>query len=204
MPKIQEANINPLGFREYDARWLYPRDINLEGIKSVGQGLGTQIISKTKKSPRVIVGHDYRSYSEEVKKKLMEGLIDTGCNIEDIGLALSPTAYFAQFKLSADAVAMVTASHNENGWTGVKMGIEKGLTHSPAEMNELKKIVLEKKFIKGKGSYKEIKEFKEVYINNLIKNKIKKNLKLLWHVVMVRQVYLLQEFLMKSVVKLWS
>jgi phosphomannomutase/phosphoglucomutase len=72
---------------------------------------------------------------------------------------------------------MVTASHNENGWTGIKMGIEKGLTHSPAEMNELKKIVLEKKFIKGKGSYKKIKGFKEIYINNLIKDKIKKKLK---------------------------
>ena len=177
MPTLKEAHINPLGFREYDARWLYPKDINKEGIKNVGQGLGSQIISKTNKSPRVIVGHDYRSYSEEVKKKLIEGLIDTGCNIEDIGLALSPTVYFAQFNLSADAVAMVTASHNENGWTGIKMGIEKGLTHSPAEMNELKKIVLEKKFIKGKGSYKEIKEFKEVYINNLIKNKIEKKLK---------------------------
>ena len=56
---------------------------------------------------------------------------------------------------------MVTASHNENGWTGIKMGIEKGLTHSPAEMNELKKIVLEKKFITGIGSYKEIKGFKD-------------------------------------------
>jgi len=177
MPTLKQAHINPLGFREYDARWLYPEDINKEGIKNVGQGLGSQIISKTNKSPRVIVGHDYRSYSEEVKKKLIEGLIDTGCNIEDIGLALSPTAYFAQFNLGADAVAMVTASHNENGWTGIKMGIEKGLTHSPTEMNELKKIVLEKKFIKGRGSYKEIKEFKKVYINNLIKNKIKKKLK---------------------------
>ena len=168
------AHINSLGFREYDARWLYPKDINKEGIKKVGQGLGSQIILKTNNSPRVIVGHDYRSYSEEVKKKLIEGLIDTGCNIEDIGLALSPTAYFAQFKLDADAVAMVTASHNENGWTGIKMGIEKGLTHSPVEMNELKEIILKKKFIKGKGSYKKIKEFKEVYINHLIKNKIKK------------------------------
>ena len=177
MPTLKDAHINPLGFREYDARWLYPKDINKEGIKNVGQGLGSQIILKTNKSPRVIVGHDYRSYSEEVKKKLMEGLIDTGCNIEDIGLALSPTAYFAQFNLDADAVAMVTASHNENGWTGIKMGIERGLTHSPDEMNELKKIVLEKKFIKGKGSYKEIKGFKEVYINNLIKNKIEKKLK---------------------------
>lgn len=177
MPVLKNVHINPLGFREYDARWLYPKDINKEGIKNVGQGLGSQIISKTNKSPRVIVGHDYRSYSEEVKKKLIEGLIDTGCNIEDIGLALSPTAYFAQFNLNADAVAMVTASHNENGWTGIKMGIKKGLTHSPAEMNELKTIVLEKKFIKGKGSYKKIKGFKDIYINNLIKDKIKKKLK---------------------------
>ena len=178
MPNIEDAYINPLGFREYDARWLYPKDINQEGIKNVGQGLGSQIVSRTNKSPRVVVGHDYRSYSEEIKKKLIEGLIETGCNVEDIGLALSPTVYFAQFNLNADAVAMVTASHNENGWTGIKMGIEKGLTHSPKEMNELKKIVLEKKFIKGNGSYKEIKGFKEVYINYLVKNKIKKKLKI--------------------------
>ena len=179
MHTTDNAHINPLGFREYDARWLYPKDINKEGIKNVGKGFGSQIISKTNKSPRVIVGHDYRSYIEEVKKKLIEGLIETGCNIEDIGLALSPTAYFAQFNLNADAVAMVTASHNENGWTGIKMGIEKGLTHSPNEMNELKKIVLKKKFIKGKGKYKEIKGFKEIYIKNLIRDKIKKKLKLL-------------------------
>jgi len=177
MPKIENAIINPLGFREYDARWLYPKDINLDGIKQVGLGLGTQIISKTKKSPKVIVGHDYRSYSEDVKKKLIEGLVETGCNVEDIGLALSPTVYFAQFKLNGDAVAMVTASHNENGWTGIKMGIEKGLTHSPTEMNELKKIVLEKKFTKGNGAYKKIKRFKDLYINNFKKNIIKKKIK---------------------------
>ena len=125
MPIEEDIDINSYGFREYDARWLYPQDINKEGIKNVGQGLGTQIISKTNKSPRVIVGHDYRSYSEEIKTSLIEGLINTGCNIEDVGLALSPTVYFAQFNLNADAVAMVTASHNENGWTGIKMGIEK-------------------------------------------------------------------------------
>ena len=177
MPILENVHINPFGFREYDARWLYPKDINPEGIKNVGNAFGTQIISKTNESPRVIVGHDYRSYSEEVKKKLIEGLINVGCNVEDIGLSLSPTAYFAQFNLNADAVAMVTASHNENGWTGVKMGIERGLTHSPAEMNELKKIVLENKFIKRKGSYKKIEGFKEIYINSLTKNKIKKKIK---------------------------
>ena len=57
---------------------------------------------------------------------------------------------FAQFNLDADAVAMVTASHNENGWTGVKMGIKKGLTHAPEEMTELKEITLSQNFTKGK------------------------------------------------------
>ena len=95
MPISESSHINPLGFREYDARWLYPKDINKGGIKNVGQGLGSQIILKTNKSPRVLVGHDYRSYSEEVKKKLIEGLISTGCNVEDIGLSLSPMTYFS-------------------------------------------------------------------------------------------------------------
>ncbi len=171
--------IKQSGFREYDARWLYPDDIDLEGIEELGKGLGTQVINKTKKAnPKVVIGHDYRSYSEEVKAALKKGLISTGCNIEDIGLSLTPTVYFAQFKLNADAIAMVTASHNENGWTGVKMGIEKGLTHAPQEMSELKEITLNKKFLSSKGSSKNIKDFQKVYIQDLIKkNKLNKKIK---------------------------
>ncbi len=136
MNKSALIHINPLGFREYDARWLYEKDINLLGIENLGKGLGTQVIKNTqKKNPRIVVGHDYRSYSEEIKKSLKKGLISTGCYVEDIGLSLTPTVYFAQFNLNADAIAMVTASHNENGWTGVKMGIQKGLTYTPNEMN---------------------------------------------------------------------
>ncbi|MDC1151100.1 phosphomannomutase/phosphoglucomutase [Pelagibacteraceae bacterium] len=171
--------INPNGFREYDARWLYEKDIDLEGIANLGKGLGTQVISHTKKTnPRIIVGHDYRSYSEDIKKALINGLISTGCNVEDIGLSLSPTVYYAQFNLNSDAIAMVTASHNENGWTGVKMGIKKGLTHAPEEMKELKNITLNKKFVEGKGSIKKIENFKNIYSEDLIKkNKINKKIK---------------------------
>ena len=175
----QSLKIDPYGFREYDARWLYEKDINAEGIINLGKGLGTQIIQHTKKNnPRIIVGHDYRSYSEEIKSALKKGLKSTGCVIEDIGLSLSPMVYFAQFNLEADAVAMVTASHNENGWTGVKMGIKKGLTHAPEEMKELKEITLNERFITGEGQEKEIKDFQEIYKKDLInKNKIKKKIK---------------------------
>ncbi len=173
------TKIDPFGFREYDARWLYPDNINLEGVTNLGKGLGTQIINHTNKSnPRIIVGHDYRSYSEEIKSALKKGLISTGCYVEDIGLALSPMVYFAQFNLESDAVAMVTASHNENGWTGVKMGIKKGLTHAPEEMKELKDITLNSNFIEGEGNEKEISNFQSIYKDDLInKNKIQKKIK---------------------------
>ncbi len=175
----QSLKIDPYGFREYDARWIYEENINAEGITELGKGLGTQIIKKTKKkNPKVIVGHDYRSYSEDIKEALKKGLISTGCFVEDVGLSLSPMVYFAQFELDGDAVAMVTASHNENGWTGVKMGIEKGLTHAPEEMKELKEITLNKKFISGKGDEKKINNFQEIYKKDLIKNnKINKKIK---------------------------
>ena len=172
----EQRKIDPLGFREYDARWLYPNKINDLGIEGVGKGFGTQVKSRIKK-PTIIVGHDYRSYSEKVKKNFINGLLSTGCDVEDIGLSLSPTVYLSQFKLNSDAVAMITASHNENGWTGIKMGIEKGLTHCKEEMSELKDIVLNEKFLSGKGKYKEIKNFNRIYINELSKNKIKKKIK---------------------------
>ena len=175
----QSIKIDPFGFREYDARWIYEKDINEPGITNLGKGLGTQIKEHTKKeNPRVIVGHDYRSYSEKIKSALKKGLLSTGCFIEDVGLSLSPMVYFAQFNLDADAVAMVTASHNENGWTGVKMGIKKGLTHAPEEMKELKEITLNQNFTKGNGNEKQIKDFDKVYKEDLIsKNKLKKKIK---------------------------
>ena len=172
----ETIKIDPLGFREYDARWLYPENINGPGIREVGKGFGSQI-TKLKKNARVTVGYDYRSYSEEVKNYFVEGLISTGCYVEDLGLCLSPTIYFSQFDINSDAVAMITASHNENGWTGIKMGIKKGLTHCYEEMNELKEIVLEKKFENGKGNYKKIDNYKSKYIEHLSKNKINKQLK---------------------------
>jgi phosphomannomutase/phosphoglucomutase len=129
------------GFREYDARWLFGKEINLLGIQALGLGLGTYLhdIGVT---PKVVTGHDFRSYSLSIKQALTIGLLRAGCEVHDIGLALSPVAYFAQFALDCPAVAMVTASHNENGWTGVKMGAQPPLTFGPDEIGRLKEITL--------------------------------------------------------------
>ena len=144
-----EPLVKATGFREYDARWLFGPDINLLGIQALGLGLGTYI--QELGQSRIVVGHDFRSYSSSIKNALMLGLISAGCEVHDIGLALSPTAYFAQFDLDIPCVAMVTASHNENGWTGVKMGAQRPLTFGPDEMGRLKEIVLGGQFVERDG-----------------------------------------------------
>ena len=133
--------VKPTGFREYDARWLLEKEINLMGVQALGMGLGT-LIHEMGVKPEIVTGHDFRSYSASIKLALVTGLMAAGCKVHDIGLALTPMAYFAQFDLDVPCVAMVTASHNENGWTGVKMGANRPLTFGPDEMTRLKEIVL--------------------------------------------------------------
>ncbi len=161
------ALIKPTGFREYDARWLFEKEINLKGVQALGEGLGT-LIYELGVRPEIIVGHDYRSYSASIKMALMTGLMSAGVKVHDIGLAMSPMAYFAQFDLDVPCVAMVTASHNDNGWTGVKMGVNRPLTFGPEEMSRLKEIVLSGADILRKGgAYQCHPELAERYLADL-------------------------------------
>src|SRR5215510_4171935 len=170
--------VKPTGFREYDARWLLDREINLMGVQALGMGLGT-LIHQLGVRPEIVTGHDFRAYSAAVKMALVSGLLATGCKVRDIGLALSPMAYFAQFELDVTCVAMVTASHNDNGWTGVKMGANRPLTFGPDEMTKLKEIVMAAKFdFRAGGSYEFVENFPERYIADLTKRpKLKRELK---------------------------
>ncbi|MBZ0124277.1 MAG: phosphomannomutase/phosphoglucomutase, partial [Roseovarius sp.] len=164
---LRDPMIRPTGFREYDARWKYPEEINLPGVTVLGLGLGTQM-HRRGIAPEIAVGNDYRDYSLAIKNALMLGLMQAGIRVRDIGPCLSPMAYFAQFHLDVPAVAMVTASHNPNGWTGVKMGFERPLTHGPEEMAELRDIVLggEGEARPG-GGYEFVDGVRDAYLDDL-------------------------------------
>jgi phosphomannomutase/phosphoglucomutase len=162
-----EPMVKPTGFREYDARWLFGKEINLMGVQTLGMGLGT-LLGELGKPRDIVTGHDFRGYSASIKLALVTGLLAAGCRVHDIGLAVTPMAYFAQFDLDVTACAMVTASHNDNGWTGVKMGCQRPLTFGPDEMGRLKEIVLTAKFDEiGGGSYEFIADFAARYMADL-------------------------------------
>lgn len=165
---LRDPMIKPTGFREYDARWRFPDEINLPGITALGLGLGTQMHARGIE-PVIAVGNDYRDYSLSVKNALVLGLMQAGIHVKDIGPCLSPMAYFSQFHLDAPAVAMVTASHNPNGWTGVKMGFERPVTHGPDEMSELRDIVLNGQGVaRDGGKFERVDGVMDAYIADLV------------------------------------
>jgi phosphomannomutase/phosphoglucomutase len=170
--------VKPTGFREYDARWLFPDEINLMGVQALGMGLGT-LVHEMGVRPDLVTGHDFRGYSSSIKYALISGMMAAGLRVKDIGLALSPMAYFGQFELDCPCVAMVTASHNDNGWTGVKMGANRPMTFGPDEMGRLSEIVLNAAFKpRPGGAYGFIENFPDRYIADLTSRpKIKRELK---------------------------
>src|ERR1700710_2457690 len=158
-----EPMVKATGFREYDARWLFEKEINLMGVQALGMGLGT-LLHEMGVRPEIVTGHDYRSYSASIKMALVSGLMAAGVKVHDIGLAMTPMAYFAQFALDVPSVAMVTASHNDNGWTGVKMGAQRPVTFGPDEMGQLKEIVLNGRFrYADGGGYRFVENFPARY-----------------------------------------
>ena len=170
--------VKPTGFREYDARWLFGSELNLMGVQALGMGLGT-LLGEMGVKKEVVTGHDFRAYSTSIKQALILGMMSAGVKVHDIGLALSPMAYFAQFELDVPAVAMVTASHNDNGWTGVKMGANRPVTFGPDEMGRLRDIVLSGSYDYAKGGeYVFVNDFSKRYLADLTNRpKLKRKLR---------------------------
>ena len=159
--------VKPTGFREYDARWMFEQEINLMGAQALGLGLA-RLLKELGVEREIVVGHDFRSYSASIKLAMTAGLMAGGAEVRDIGLAITPMAYFAQFALDTPAVAMVTASHNDNGWTGVKMGASRPVTFGPEEMARLRDIVIAGDYgQEAGGGYEFVPDFPARYIADL-------------------------------------
>lgn len=169
--------INPHIFRSYDIRGIAGTDLTPEGVTLIGKGFGTYIQEKIG-GKRVVVGRDCRISSPEYAEKFIEGLISTGCEVINIGLAPSPLTYFASCRLNVDAGVSITASHNPKEYNGFKFVKKNAHSICGDDLQEIRTIIESQKFCTGNGSVTENNDIFNSYqekINSMID--IKKKLK---------------------------
>ena len=118
MQKMIQSEI----FRAYDIRGKVNEDFFPPDAYAIGLVIGHRLLAQNRN--RILIGRDGRLSSPEIKQHLVMGLLDSGCNVIDLGLTPTPVAYFALEKLSVSDVVIVTASHNPGHYNGIKMVID--------------------------------------------------------------------------------
>ena len=156
--------MNESMFREYDIRGLVGRDLDEDVMETLGKAFGTYL--KSKAIGECVVGHDYRDISESFRIAFVKGLRSTGVDVLDIGMVLTPMLYAAQHHYNIQGGAMITASHNPKGWSGLKLSHGFSKTLGPQEIAEFKKVAFAGKFSEGNGSYKR-RQFYSHYVGML-------------------------------------
>src|SRR3989338_685585 len=172
-------SVSPYIFREYDIRGRIsePNELSDDNIYNLAKATATFFHKQGIAS--VVVGHDAREYSPHVKDIVVSGLVDSGIDVIEIGQVLVPIFYFAQYHLKQKGGIMITASHNPNGWSGMKIANDYSTTVLGEEIKEIGRILDTKDFLSNyaAGKTQRVEGMIEAYSKNIL-NKIKINRKI--------------------------
>ena len=178
--------INPGLFRAYDIRGLYPQEINNKVAYLIGEAL---VRFLKKRRPKIVVARDNRLSSPLLHKSFVQGIIEKGANVVDIGLATTPMLYFAVAHYKFEGGVIITASHNPPRYNGFKLVKEKSIPiNEKTGLKEIKNLVLKRLqptgHLPGKLLFKKNKKGKIIkkkilkdYLNFVLKNADLKKIK---------------------------
>src|SRR5215471_13382787 len=136
-------------FREYDIRGIADEELLTPDVTDLGRGLGTYLQRQSGNS--INVGRDCRLSSTRLRDALVEGLIDSGCEVTDIGVVPTPLLYYSAVHLEADGAIMITGSHNPSEFNGFKTVCGSGTLHGDM-IQEVYWLIETRDFEKGTGS----------------------------------------------------
>jgi len=156
------GKINPLIFKAYDIRGIYPSDIDEEGAFLIGRGFGTYISKFNKRD--VLIGYDNRLSSPSLCEALIRGITSTGANVINIGLVTTPMYYYARYHLNVWSGLMITASHNPSDYNGFKISFTEEGNAVGDEIKALYDFIIKGEFNDGNGTVKNY-NIKDEYIS---------------------------------------
>ena len=170
---------DPTILREYDIRGIVGETHHSQDAYMLGKAFGTYAIRNAGK--RVCVGYDGRLTSPELTENLINGLVEVGYRVHNIGLGPTPYVYFATKDRLYDAGIMVTGSHNPSEYNGFKMTLQKTGVFGEISQ-EIGEIAANQDFNKAQEprAIEQI-DLKEDYIKRLLKDlTTEKDLKIVW------------------------
>jgi len=145
--------MNPLVFKAYDIRGVAERDFPSDEVRLLGRALGSYFLKRGERT--VVVGRDNRRHSPRLREALVQGLLQTGCDVVDIGQTVTPVFYFTHFHFGLRAGVMVTASHNPPEDNGFKVFCGESTIHGE-EIQEVRRLVEGGAFPSGEGTAKSV------------------------------------------------
>lgn len=145
--------LKPTIFREYDIRGVAETELQSPDIVQLGRALGTLL--QRKSGPRINLGRDCRLSSPRLHDALLEGLLASGCDVTDVGVAPTPLLYFSAVHLKADGAIMITGSHNPAEFNGFKTVCGSGTLHGET-IQEVRRLIEAGDFASGAGSHKTV------------------------------------------------
>ncbi len=166
--------MNPKIFREYDIRGNYPTDINEEIAYKIGKSFGSYI--KKMNKTKALIGYDNRLSSPSLATNLINGILDTGIDVVNLGLVTTPMYYYGRVLLNIWSGIMITASHNPATDNGFKFSFDEKGNAAGIEVYNFRDFTFKEEFLEGKGNLTTY-DIKNDYIN-LVKNSLKFNKKI--------------------------
>ncbi|MBI5479735.1 MAG: phosphomannomutase/phosphoglucomutase [Deltaproteobacteria bacterium] len=140
--------MNPNVFREYDIRGLSDTDLTDDFTRDLGRAVGTHLARHGER--RLVLGRDCRLSSPRLHDRFLEGLLQTGAEVIDVGVVPTPVLYVAAFHYDAPGGAQITGSHNPPEYNGFKVLRQKTTIFGP-EIREVRGLMERGDYLRSPG-----------------------------------------------------
>jgi phosphomannomutase/phosphoglucomutase len=153
-------------FKAYDIRGVVGKSLTAEGVRAIGQALGSELLErKGGGSAEIAIGRDGRLSGPELAGALMEGIRASGVDVAEIGMFATPVAYFAAHELGCGSAVAVTGSHNPPEYNGLKMVLA-GTTLAGEDVQNLRRRIAAGKLASGSGRHRRV-DIREAYLKRI-------------------------------------
>ncbi len=137
-------------FRAYDIRGIVNETLTPDVVYAIGLAIGTE--AQKRSQQQVVIARDGRLSGPSLNMALKEGLLNSGCDVIDIGAVPTPVLYFATSTFATQSGVMLTGSHNPPDYNGLKIVLA-GETLAEDTIQALYRRIVDQDFHQGRGQY---------------------------------------------------